>query len=338
MQVLFIDVPAFKPALDDVEERLRTLRPDITVIRRPPSVLLDDEALKRADVILGTRALPVDLTLLRKAASLRAVVSLGIGTEFVDISAASERGVLVAYGASDENIESVAEATVLLMLSVLYDLRGAEAVCREGAPRSARRTPVMLRGLSIGLLGFGPIARAVARRLANWDVELLVHARRVSPMDGLTSVSLEELLRRSDVLSIHMALTPTTEKLLGHDQLRCMKPNAVLINTARGEIVDEGALIEALAEGRISGAGLDVFETEPPLPTNPLLRSSRTVVTPHILAQTRQAMEATPRVATENLVRLADGRVPLYVRNPEIAPTWSSRWQQTPVMGGSARP
>lgn len=326
MQVLMADSADFGAALDEVERQLRAARRGIELTRRWFPLTLDDADLKRAEVILVAKGATIDRSVLVAASSLRAVVALGIGTEFIDEASASERGVLVVYGASDENVESVAEATILLMLSLLYDLRAAEAVCRDGAPRSARRVPTMLRGLTVGLVGFGPIARAVARRLAGFGVTLLVHARRVEPGAHINPVPLDELLRRSDVVSIHVALAPSTTKLIGRDQIGQMKRTAVLINTARGAIVDEAALIEALAEGRIAGAGVDVFEVEPPLPDNPLLRSAATVVTPHILSQTTQAIQAAPRVAVANLGLIADGLAPSFIRNAQIVPAWMDRF------------
>jgi phosphoglycerate dehydrogenase-like enzyme len=246
---------------------------------------------------------------------------LGIGTDFIDCDAATERNILVAYGATEENISSVAEATVLLMLALLYDLRTAEMACANPAARVSRQAR-MLKGSIVGLVGFGPIAQAVARRLSAWDVELIVHARRVDEAFGVTSVSLEELLERSDVVSLHMALSPNTMGLIGPEQLIRMKPGAILINTARGELIQEAALLAALDSGRIAAAGLDVFQVEPPSPSHPLLRSPKVIATPHILAQTRQAIDAAPRLALESLLRIARGEVPKAVRNPEVLPRW----------------
>jgi phosphoglycerate dehydrogenase-like enzyme len=335
VRILFTESPNFVRGFDLAEQQLRDRRPDIDITRwsfpAPSPIALDGEVLRQADVILASSALPIDRALLSAAKSLRAVVSLGIGTDFIDIDGATDAGVLVAYGLSTENVDSVAEATILFTLSLLYDLKGAEAVCREGLPRSTRREPMMLEGSTIGLLGFGPIAKAVAHRLANWGVRILAHARRVEPFAGVTFVTMDDLLSQSDVVSIHLPLAPETAKLIGREQLGRMKSNAVLINTGRGGIVDEAALAEALAEGRIASAALDVFEVEPPALTHPLLKSSRTLATSHILAQTKQALDAAPRVAVESLLRVGAGEAPRHLRNPEIVPAWTSRWSGAPA-------
>jgi D-3-phosphoglycerate dehydrogenase len=179
----------------------------------------------------------------------------------------------------------------------------------------------------LGLVGFGRIARAVVEKLAGFRLRVLAHDPRVPPevvaAHGARSVSLDELLAAADFVSIHCPLEPSTRHLLDERALRRMKPSAVVINTARGPIIDEAALARALRDGWIAAAGLDVLEDEPPRPDNPLLALDNVVLTPHIAGYSDEYLDNSWRLSMETAIDLANGRRPRSVVNPSVQPRWS---------------
>jgi phosphoglycerate dehydrogenase-like enzyme len=190
----------------------------------------------------------------------------------------------------------VAEHTVLLILAILRRLPFADAELRQGRFHINALRPVSreLRGRTVGLLGMGRIGRAVAERLRPFDVRLVYHDPATLPADverelRLERTGREELLAAADIVSLHLPLTPATRHVIGSDALSRMKPSAFLVNTARGGLVDEAALVETLRSGRLAGAALDVFDPEPPPPDHPLYALPNVVLTPHISAGTRDA-------------------------------------------------
>lgn len=263
-----------------------------------------------------------------KAPALRAIVSPVIGIDGIDLTAATEREVLVANGQVPENTQSMAEATIMLMLVALYDLHGSEARLRQ-APSPASKAPSarMLRGKTIGILGFGSIARAVVERLAGWDARILVYARRTVPSTNVTFTDMETVLRESDVLLVLMSLNPGTHHLLNAERLALMKRDAILINTARGAVVDEQALAAQVASGHLTRVALDVFEVEPLPSDSPLRALPNAVLTPHCVGHTRESQAAIPPYALENIRMVLAGEVPSSVRNPDAVPAWTRRWQ-----------
>jgi phosphoglycerate dehydrogenase-like enzyme len=250
---------------------------------------------------------PVDETLLSRAPRLRLIQRLGRGYNNIDLDAAARRGIPVC-GMPDFNAASVAEHTVMLMLALLRRVFESTFLMKAG------RWPVSevvgkgifdLAGRAVGVVGYGAIGRAVAARLRAFDVVVCVHdsdPRR--PPDGVEVVGLDELLRRADVVTLHVPLTPATEGMIGERELALLKPTAVLINTARGALVDERALAKALTSGSIAGAGIDVFSDEPLDPRHPLRRCPNILLTPHTAGQTREAMERMIGFMLDNLRRL----------------------------------
>ncbi|GIX45930.1 MAG: hypothetical protein KatS3mg131_0141 [Candidatus Tectimicrobiota bacterium] len=262
------------------------------------------------------------------APRLRAIVSAVIGVDTIDMQAANELGLVVGHGAMPENYLGVAEATVMLIAALLLDLHGKEALLRTQAPRPAQLRARMVRGKTIGLIGLGRTARGVVERLAGWQVRLQAYDPYVSPAQapaGVALVDLPTLLRTSDVVSVHVTLTEETYHLLGEAELRLMRPDAYLINTARGAVIDEQALYRALRERRLAGAALDVFEVEPLPPESPLRQLDNVILTPHIVGHSQELMAAIPRVAAENVLRVLRGEPPLYLKNPEVLPAWRQR-------------
>jgi phosphoglycerate dehydrogenase-like enzyme len=284
----------------------------------------------RADVILMTSRSIITEEALAGAPRLRAVVFPTIGTESIDLAVADRLGIIVANGATPQNFLSMAEATVMLFTALFYDLNSSQKNLRDNLPRPNpdQLKARMIQGKTIGLVGFGRIARAVADRLAAWNVHILACDPYCNPANVPSTVELcglDALLERSDLVSIHVALTPQTHHLMNCERLARMKPSAFLVNTARGGLVDEAALTDLLARGGIAGAALDVFEKEP-LPVNSTLRCLENVIlTSHMVGHTHEIFESIPDAAIANIGNVMQGRLPLYCRNPHIEPIWRQR-------------
>lgn len=230
----------------------------------------------------------VDGDTIAAAPRARVIQKLGVGTDKIDTAAAGERGIAVVKAAG-VNADAVAELTVLLILAVGRNLGRAMAAARSGKVEKEllRAESFQLTGKTVGLLGLGHIGLAVARRLAPFGVELIYHdLRRTSPESEaaipVRYAGADELIAASDVISLHLPLTPATRNLVGEDVLARVKPGLILVNTARGGLVDERALAKAIADGRVLGAGLDVTAQEP-LPADSALHGlDRVVLTPHV--------------------------------------------------------
>src|SRR5437660_660853 len=225
------------------------------------------EAAREADVILASHLETISRRVLESSPTLRLVIVPFIGTDKIDVDAASGLGILVANSPTPENFIAVAEATIGLLLMLLKRIKHNEAKLRRGEWAQRQDRGEFLFGKTVGLVGLGRVGSHVARRLVNWDVRLLAadpYVPQLVAQDlGATLVDLPTLLAESDVVSLHASLTDETRLLIGEKALRAMKPTAILINTARGEIADEEAVARALGEGWIAGAALDAFTREP---------------------------------------------------------------------------
>jgi len=221
----------------------------------------------------------------------------------------------------------MAEATVLMALSALYDLPGAMEQLRVNGPRPDPLRAHMLWAKTVGLVGFGQIARAVAERLAEWNVRIVTYVRSPRPLPaGVSAVPLDTLLKESDVVIVLTALTDETRHLLDDAKLRLMKPNVVLVNMARGAIVDEEALVALVRERPDMRLALDVFAREPLPLESPLRELPHTVLTPHVVGHTVEAHDILPKLVLESLEAVLKGEAPRYVCNPDIADAWRERW------------
>jgi D-3-phosphoglycerate dehydrogenase len=255
---------------------------------------------------------PFTAEVLAGARELRVIARVGVGFDSIDIAAASACGVYVAT-APGGNERVVADHTIGLMLALLRRIPELDRDMRTGGwHRTGRFLPRELSGLTVGLVGCGTIGRLVAERLRGFDVELLIH----DPALGDDSTPLDALLGASHVVSLHCPLLPSTHHLIDAAALRLMRADAVLVNAARGPIVDEAALIEALLAGAIAGAALDVFETEPPH-DSPLLSFDNVVVSPHNAGMSETSVETMLRISTQAVIDGAAGRVPAHLVNPE---------------------
>jgi D-3-phosphoglycerate dehydrogenase len=263
------------------------------------------------------------------ARQLRIIASAVIGTEQIDVDAATEHGIVVAHGAVPENYLGVSEAVVLLALALVRRLKEKERDLRSGQWRSSD-PGYMLWHRTIGLVGLGRVGVGVAERLQGWGVRMIAHDPYVAPnlaaRLGVELMDLDTLLREADVVSLHVSLTAETHHLIGERELKLMKPTAYLLNTSRGEAVDEEALARALQAGQIAGAAIDVWHREPPLPDHPLLGfDDNVILTPHNLAHSHECYDALAHAAVENTLRGLRGEEPLYVKNPAVLPHWRER-------------
>ena len=288
--------------------------PGQELLRREAEVILDDlSSLGRVDAWIVRGRSQVDAAGLRSAAPrLRVVGRAGVGVDNIDVGAARELGISIVT-APEASTTSVAELTIGLMLALARDISAADAALRRGEWPKASLIGEELEGKTLGLVGFGRIGRAVAARakafgmvLAAFDPFLDDDAIRAA---GASPVTLETLLAVSDYVSLHLPLTTETRGLLGRTAIGRMKSGARLVCAARGGLIDEAALRQALDDGRLAGAALDVFAQEPPGDLA-LLRHPRVVATPHLGAQT---VEAQARVALEivyNVLAALRGEVP----------------------------
>jgi D-3-phosphoglycerate dehydrogenase len=272
--------------------------------------------IAEADVLI-VRATYVRRDALEAGQRLRGVVTTGVGIEKVDVAAATALGIVVAN--SPGNYIAVAEATFLLMGAVCKHLTTWVDAARSGREQTSALHGVELHGKTLGLVGYGRIGKWVGRLAQAYGMDVLAHDPYVREADASARmVSLDELLRRSDFVSLHPVLTPETHHMIGAEQLGLMKSTAYLINTSRGGVVDEAALVEALRQGQIAGAGLDVFETEPPCPDNPLLSMSNVVATPHALPRTAESLRRCAEMTQQSVIDLLDGRLPQYTINRDV--------------------
>ena len=325
MTVPTVVVPSEFPAISGLHDRLRAAGYTLVETRRGLGrAWAPDEVgalFADADVIIAEPSQPFPADVLRAAPRLRLITSAVIGTDNIDVDAATELGVLVANCPTEETIVGMAEASVMLMVALLLELEKKQASLRAGTWRPASSSH-LLRGRTVGLVGYGRIARAVEQRLQGWQVTIQAYDPYV---EG--TVPLDTLLRTSDVVSVHTPKTPETLGLIGRREIGLMKPTAILVNTGRGGIVDEAALAEAIDAGQLAGAAVDVFEQEPPSLDNPLFRCDphRVILTPHAIGHSLESGPAGAEMAFDNVRRALEGEPPASVLNPAAIPRWRER-------------
>ena len=285
-------------------------------------------AARDVDVILASHLETISRGVIDAAPRLRLLIVPFIGTDKIDIAAATRQGVLVANSPTPENFIAVAEATIGLILMLLKRVKHNEAKLRRGEWAQRQDRGDFLFGKTVGLVGLGRVGSHVARRLVNWDVRLLASdpylpMAQAEALDA-TLVDLDTVLTESDVVSLHASLTDETRGLIGEKELRRMKPTAVLVNTARGEMADEEALARAISEGWIAGAAVDAFVKEPLPPGNPLrgVDPERLILTPHNVSHSEAGRRANLRLALEQILAATRGEAPAHCVNPEAIPHW----------------
>ncbi|MGA2991635.1 MAG: 2-hydroxyacid dehydrogenase [Candidatus Korobacteraceae bacterium] len=268
-----------------------------------------------ADVLI-THTKGVSKEMLAKAERCVFIQKYGAGVNNIAIAEASQRGIPVGY-AVGQNARSVAEYAVMLMLAVYKHLTTAHGkLVNEGLWLKAvlRDTCYELSGKKVGIIGLGNIGRQVARLLRGFECKVayndLYHMPEQEQNLGVTFMALDTLIRESDVVTLHVPLTELTNHMINKERLLAMKPTAVLINTSRGAVVDEKALVEVLQSGHLLGAGLDVYEAEPIDQNHPLAKIERVILSPHTAGGTNESMEAVVRESSRNInSMLTEGRV-----------------------------
>lgn len=278
------------------------------------------------DAVMGASGANFPRPVLEQLPRLKCISKFGIGVDSIDLQAASELGILVSHTGGDTQILPVSEHAIGLMLA----LRKRLDVWTPGFMRAGGwRADVFassLAGTTVGLVGLGRIGSGVARRLAGWDVRLLGYDPFVHDApEGVELTELDVLLRESDVVSLHAPATPENRHMINARALELMKRSAVLINTARAGLVDYRALREALAARKIAGAGLDVFDREPPDRADPLFSLPGVVVTPHVATWTSEGVQNTGWQGARNLWAMLSGEGEADLVNPEAMRAKRSR-------------
>jgi D-3-phosphoglycerate dehydrogenase len=250
-------------------------------------------ALADADAVIVRSATQIDAEAIASGTRLTVVARAGVGLDNVDLAAATARGVMVV-NAPTSNIVSAAEQAIALLLATARHTAAANASLRQGEWKRARFTGVEIQGKTVGVVGLGRIGVLFAQRMAAFGTRLIAYDPYVQPARaaqlGVRLVGLDELLRESDFISIHLPKTPETVGLIGEKELRLVKPTVRIVNAARGGLIDEQALADAIAEGRVAGAGLDVYAKEP-CTASPLFNFDNVVAVPHLGASTVEAQD-----------------------------------------------
>jgi phosphoglycerate dehydrogenase-like enzyme len=276
-------------------------------------------AMQDAEVLLHVLE-PVTAEAIARAPKLRLIQKIGVGLNTIDLEAARTRGIAVA-NMPGTNSQAVAELTLSLMLAALRCIPYLDREIRAGRgwhlPVDTFDRMGEIGGRTVGLIGYGEVPRRLAPALAALGARIVYTSRAPKPDAIADAMTLAELLSTSDIVSLHVPLTTETEKLINEKTIARMKRGSVLVNTARGRLVDEDALIAALRSGRILAAGLDVFFDEPALAQHPLYALDNVVLTPHVAWLTRETLQRSMGVAIENCRRLAQRQRLLHEVIPE---------------------
>jgi len=274
--------------------------------------------LPEADVIVSIYMAPVTARMMNAAPNLKGIVTYGSGYNHIDVPAATERGIAVCNNAG-ANAEAVAEHAFSLMLNLTRRTYRGDAMVRSGSWRPGCALPAWLSGSelwekTLGIVGLGNIGRHVARIGRGFDMQVLACdpyvSAEVARSVGAALVALDTVFREADILTVHVPLTVETEGLVNMEGLSFMKPTAYLINTSRGPVVDEDALIGALRDGWIAGAGLDVYALEPLPPEHPLLTLDNVILTPHFAGRTVEAKDRQSAGVVGQVLQILTGETP----------------------------
>ncbi|MFC4278085.1 hydroxyacid dehydrogenase [Achromobacter aloeverae] len=306
-------------------QRMRAAGMDVI---EPPGTTLDAlrQVIARADAVLVRDSLPADL--IDIAPNLCVIANHGTGTDKIAVAHASDLGIPVVYTPS-ANVQAVAEHALMLMLATARQAALADAATRKGDWRFKYEQPMIsLCGKTLGIVGLGRTGRilcdmvtqALGMRVVAWSPSLPADA--ALPAGARRAASLDELLADADVVSLHRPLRPDTRHTLDAAALRRMKRGAIVINTSRGGLIDEAALADALRDGHLFGAGLDVFETEP-LPAGAAIAGlPNAVLTPHVAGSAQEALQATASQCADQIIDVLSGRQPPHMVRPDV---WTHR-------------
>ena len=317
------DVYGSSPVFGRLRERC-----DVTIYTSLP--ITNDEAVRRiadAEIVVANRErTPLNAAVLDKAPKLRLIAQTGMRGAHLDVPAATERGILVAGTAGSKNVPSAGvnaastvELTIGLMIAVARRIPAGDAEVRAGGWQQFVGRE--LAGRKIGIVGHGRIGSRVGQIAKAIGMDVLAWSPNMTPeraaAAGVTAMDLDDLLSESDVVSVHLQLTPMSRGLISRERLALMKPEALLVNTARGPIVDEDALVEMLQRGRLWGAALDVFGQEPLPPSHPLFTLPNVVLTPHVGWVSEDSFVSYFEHIVENVEAYLDGRPIPRMVNPE---------------------
>ncbi|RLG51717.1 MAG: D-glycerate dehydrogenase [Thermoproteota archaeon] len=291
----------------------------------PPPKEVIIERVKDVDALVPLLTDPIDAEVMDAAPRLRIISQYAVGYDNIDVKAATERGIYVT-NTPGVLTETVADFTMALMMAIARRVVEADKYIRQGKWKVGWHPLYFLGtdlyGATLGIIGLGRIGSAVARRAKGFNMRILYYdVFRREDLEkelGIKYVDMDTLLRESDFVTLHVPLTPETKDLIGERELKLMKPTAYLVNTSRGKVIDEKALIKALKEGWIAGAALDVFYKEPTPPDNPLLELDNVVVAPHIASASLETRSRMAEIVAENLIAFKEGKKPPTLVNPDV--------------------
>ncbi|MFC1944369.1 C-terminal binding protein [Chloroflexota bacterium] len=296
-----------------------------------------------ADAVIGAAVVqPFTRRVIEGLGRCRFILSMGIGYDYLDVGAATEHGIIVA-NVPDTSLEEVSDHAMALILALTRGIIRLNDTVKGGGWKAEPDLDIQqtiwpgmssLRGQTMGLIGFGRIPRTLVPKAKGFGLTVLAHDpyanQRFFDDIGVRRVELDELLASSDIVSVHCALTTETRHLLGAEQFKKMKPGALLVNTARGPVIDQKALYNALVEGHLAGAGLDVTDPEPIPADDPLLKLDRVILTAHSAHFSIPAFMAIMQRPGGEVARVLRGEWPLGLLNPQVKETYSRRWGVTP--------
>lgn len=297
---------------EQAQQLLREAGIDIAFMENPvdETALLSALSLRKTDAVLLRGPAPFTQAVLAAAKDLKIISKHGAGTDSVDMQCATARGIAVMF-AGGANADAVAEHALSLMLCLSRELPQFDRGLRKGVWKDQGYVFRDFRDRTVGIVGYGQIGRRAAQLVRACGAGVVIYSRsRVEVPPGMEKEeNLERLLGRVDILSLHCPLTPETRGMIGEKQLRLMKSDAIIVNTARGKLIDEIALVAALGSGRLAGAGLDTFAEEPPDPGSPLFDLPNVICTPHIAAATTDAALRMGTIASNNIISYLRGEI-----------------------------
>ena len=305
-------------------------------------------ASRGSDALMGTsiRSTPITRAIMEASPDLRIIAKYTIGHDDVDVAAATDLGIIVTHSPTEANWGGVAEGSMAMMLAMLKKVRERDEAMKSGKWRSedlqgtyvGSRMQDGYEGITVGIVGLGRIGRRLSDLLKPWRVRILAHDPFCEParftLSGVHRVDLQTLLKQSDVVSLHCTLNESSRKLINARTLALMKPTAILLNAARGGIVDEAALVAAIENGTIAGAALDVFEHEPLSPSSPLLKLGHKVLLSAHMVSGNRASGIKPGAvwAAQNVAAALRGELPENIVNPDVLPRWKQRFIAKPII------
>lgn len=303
--VLLEDLAIPARELENYVQKLESLGHTFVVYPKTNNVKTLKKEVSDADVVMLAN-MPFPLEVLEAASNVQFIDVAFTGVDHIPVAAAKEKGITIS-NASGYATQAVAELVLSETIFALRKLAALQARGKEGLSKEGLRGQ-LLQGKTIGIVGAGAIGREVARLCKAFGCKILGYNRSdITDPNFDAQLPLEDLLAQSDVVSLHLPYTPQTKGIIGKEQLDVMKPSAILVNTARGPLLDEKALVEALEEGKIAGAILDVFDQEPPLPADyPLLKVPNVIFTPHVGFDSQESMKLRAKIVFDNLLAWLD--------------------------------